>query len=30
MSSCPMYFPAEFNLSEAILLAELVSTAYDM
>jgi len=25
-----MYFPAEFNLSEAILLAELVSTAYDM
>ena len=30
MPSCPMYFPAEFDISEAILLAELVSTAYDM
>jgi len=25
-----MYFPAEFNLSEAILLTELIGTAYDM
>jgi triacylglycerol lipase len=30
MSSCPMYFPEGFDLEEAFLLSELVSTAYDM
>jgi len=30
MSSWPMYLPEGLNLGEAVLLTELISTAYDM